>query len=981
MADLSGVPRVPPGTIARAHLDAVLDAGAPLCVLRGPGGTGKTTLLARWVRSLPGDHPVVWLTVDPETASRAGFWVRVLTRLNAAGILDDAALHGATAAIADAVDQLPAVLTRVFEGAPPVLLVLDDFAAAGEFWDGVCRDLVALVRQIGTVRVAVAGRRPTSLEGPSTGLTIEARVLDAAALAATDDDVRALLAAAGFMPDDAAVVDLVTRMPARSIRELRYAIELLARQSAAAPHRAGSPDRMVRAEQPAASTVPARSAPLAAVPSPDTLSPSVPLTPSDIAASMPTAVRRDLGARLRDRDATDFLGALALAPYGDRALAQALAETLNRGHRPGQNGTARTGNPVADPASNPGSGRRRQPQDGVQALTTLEAEGLGHWVDAPGGARFELSAPARAVAAARFAAAHPRAAAEVLTVVAHWLVSHRDDVGGAIEHALRAGDLDLADSLVPRARPLPSDVCRRIDAALGAVPVAQVRAYPFLALVHGAYLFSRPEPRPRAREFLRAVAQGPPHGGRGRSHPERLAVYGLEAMVWRLHGNRGRMLDRARRALREVTVSRDESSPEPHGNLDALAVLVLDQVALSLLMGDDVAAARRAYDVLDTIAREHGWANGWGVAAGGRALLAMLDGRMGDLRAELADARWSGDEDAGVAVAPGLAADGERGWLRAITAAWAHLDEGDPEAALARLRPLDELTGTFEQWELHADVGALAELMAGRPADARARLAHARRTRAGPATLPSARARLIAVQATVELAAGTGRGMPRRGVHGAAAAVDLALRAYTAAVHRSADDAVALLAQAQAATVTPLHHALTAIAGIVVATRTDAALEVDQFASELAAVVAAAGLHWPLMLLGPGERTAVLAALASDGARSVTRQALSTVPPAVGEGLWTQAQVPRLTPGEVTALHQLARTAARAEIAAALHVSINTVKAQLGSLYAKLGVRSREDALTRAVALGLLVIPDGWDTDRSERPDQPERAEVSDVPR
>jgi LuxR family maltose regulon positive regulatory protein len=233
----------------------------------------------------------------------------------------------------------------------------------------------------------------------------------------------------------------------------------------------------------------------------------------------------------------------------------------------------------------------------------------------------------------------------------------------------------------------------------------------------------------------------------------------------------------------------------------------------------------------------------------------------------------------------------------------------------------------------------------------------------------------------VELAAGTGLGMPRRGVRGPAAAVDLALRAYTAAVHGADDDAVALLAQAQAATVTPLHQALTAIAGIVVASRTGAALGVEPFGSELFAVVGTAGLRWPLMLLGEGDRAVLVAALGSGTARTAIREALSTVPPAVTEGLWTQAQVPRLTPGEVTVLHQLARTAVRAQIAAALHVSINTVKAQLGSLYAKLGVRSREDALTRAVALGLLVTPEVWDIDPSDGADPSERADTGDVPR
>ena len=41
-------------------------------------------------------------------------------------------------------------------------------------------------------------------------------------------------------------------------------------------------------------------------------------------------------------------------------------------------------------------------------------------------------------------------------------------------------------------------------------------------------------------------------------------------------------------------------------------------------------------------------------------------------------------------------------------------------------------------------------------------------------------------------------------------------------------------------------------------------------------------------------------------------------------------------------------------MAAALHVSVNTVKTHIGGLYAKLGVSSRADAVARARQVGLL---------------------------
>jgi DNA-binding NarL/FixJ family response regulator len=73
-------------------------------------------------------------------------------------------------------------------------------------------------------------------------------------------------------------------------------------------------------------------------------------------------------------------------------------------------------------------------------------------------------------------------------------------------------------------------------------------------------------------------------------------------------------------------------------------------------------------------------------------------------------------------------------------------------------------------------------------------------------------------------------------------------------------------------------------------------------------------------------------------------------PDAVGE----EAQGPGLTAKEREVLRLLAAGRSNAEIAAVLYVSGATVKTHLAHLYEKLGVGNRHEALTRAVALGLL---------------------------
>jgi LuxR family maltose regulon positive regulatory protein len=57
---------------------------------------------------------------------------------------------------------------------------------------------------------------------------------------------------------------------------------------------------------------------------------------------------------------------------------------------------------------------------------------------------------------------------------------------------------------------------------------------------------------------------------------------------------------------------------------------------------------------------------------------------------------------------------------------------------------------------------------------------------------------------------------------------------------------------------------------------------------------------------------------------------------------------------ELSVLHLLATDLTQREIGAQLYLSVNTVKTHSRSLYRKLGASSREEAVMRASALGLL---------------------------
>jgi DNA-binding CsgD family transcriptional regulator len=68
--------------------------------------------------------------------------------------------------------------------------------------------------------------------------------------------------------------------------------------------------------------------------------------------------------------------------------------------------------------------------------------------------------------------------------------------------------------------------------------------------------------------------------------------------------------------------------------------------------------------------------------------------------------------------------------------------------------------------------------------------------------------------------------------------------------------------------------------------------------------------------------------------------------------------VERLTERELEVARLLARGFTNDEIATALFVSRNTVKTHLKSVYGKLGVRTRTEAVARCLELGLLTEPD-----------------------
>ncbi len=67
----SALPRLPSGLLVRPHLEQRLDERAPMTVIQGLGGSGKSALVAEWLeRQQAGELSWVWVTATRDRTGR-----------------------------------------------------------------------------------------------------------------------------------------------------------------------------------------------------------------------------------------------------------------------------------------------------------------------------------------------------------------------------------------------------------------------------------------------------------------------------------------------------------------------------------------------------------------------------------------------------------------------------------------------------------------------------------------------------------------------------------------------------------------------------------------------------------------------------------------------------------------------------------------------------------------------------------------------
>lgn len=280
------------------------------------------------------------------------------------------------------------------------------------------------------------------------------------------------------------------------------------------------------------------------------------------------------------------------------------------------------------------------------------------------------------------------------------------------------------------------------------------------------------------------------------------------------------------------------------------------------------------------------------------------------------------------------------------------LEDGDPEAAQRHLDAVGPFEELVEHWPVFAMVQAWHDASVGDPHGGLARMqAIAHRRRTSPTTT-FARGIVDATEAELRLLSGNLTAARRLAVgaakHTSYGAIVLA-RIQIA--HRETAAALSTLGRVLAGR--HLSPRLAVEAGRLVACAclgTGHQRDGDAAVAYLSELAISSGMRALMTPLTVTERDLLLDSAERLGREEIV-QALMTAQ-IIGP-LARPVEVAPLTERELIVLNALYDMSSTAQIAGKLHVSPNTVKTQLRSLYRKLGVSSREAALTRAAALGL----------------------------
>src|SRR5919108_3422555 len=188
------------GLVDRPRLFALLErgAGARVTLVCGPAGSGKTMLLASWLRGLRPPVAVAWVDVERDERDATRFWGTAMDALRRSGaIAPGDPLATLVPAPAGGQEEFVA---RLIEGLArldrPVALVLDDLHHLRS--EEALRDLETLLaRAPGALRTFIVSRRDPKLGLHRMRLAGDLAEIRGADLGFTAAETEELMAAAG----------------------------------------------------------------------------------------------------------------------------------------------------------------------------------------------------------------------------------------------------------------------------------------------------------------------------------------------------------------------------------------------------------------------------------------------------------------------------------------------------------------------------------------------------------------------------------------------------------------------------------------------------------------------------------------------------------------------------------------------------------------------------------------------------------------
>jgi LuxR family maltose regulon positive regulatory protein len=190
-----GAPRIPSGLLVRERLSAAIGATA-LTVVRGPGGSGKTVLMAQWLPAANGAR--AWLTVDQESGDPDRFWRAAAEGLVRAGVTLDLA----TTPDSSGTEIRRALARALRERDDRVTLVIDDAHKLTN--PAILDDLLDLLRASPAIAVVVGTRTRTPLEAASQALTLDVTIIGPDDLQLTEIEIETIVGDAGLRRGSAA---------------------------------------------------------------------------------------------------------------------------------------------------------------------------------------------------------------------------------------------------------------------------------------------------------------------------------------------------------------------------------------------------------------------------------------------------------------------------------------------------------------------------------------------------------------------------------------------------------------------------------------------------------------------------------------------------------------------------------------------------------------------------------------------------------